>query len=70
MSRYWLVLPAAGSGRRFGGPKQHAPLVGRTMLEIALRLFVDDPRCEGGSVVHAPPDPNVLELRARLAAAR
>src|SRR2546430_16956327 len=29
--RYWLVMPAAGSGSRFGagGPKQYAPLAGR-----------------------------------------
>ena len=45
--RYWLVMPAAGTSLRFGGgsPKQHAPLAGRTVLELALRLFVDDPRC-------------------------
>jgi len=59
-------MPAAGSGRRFGGPKQHAVLSGRTMLEIALQLFIDDARCQGGSIVHAAADPNVAQLRARL----
>src|SRR5438445_225824 len=36
--RYWLVLPAAGVGRRFGGsrPKQYAPLHGRTVIEWVL----------------------------------
>ena len=66
MSGYWLVMPAAGSGRRFGGPKQHAALSGRTVLETALRLFIDDERCRGGSVVHAAADPNAAQLRARL----
>jgi 2-C-methyl-D-erythritol 4-phosphate cytidylyltransferase len=66
VSSYWLVMPAAGSGRRFGGPKQHAPLVGRTVLETALQLFIDDDRCQGGSIVHAPADPNTTQLRARL----
>lgn len=61
-------MPAAGSGRRFGGPKQHLPLGGRTMLETALRPFIEDDRCQGGSVVHAPADPNAAQLRAALPA--
>ncbi len=68
MSGYWLVMPAAGSGRRFGGPKQHAPLVAGTVLETALRLFIEDDRCQGGSIVHAPTDPTVPQLRAHLPA--
>lgn len=45
--RYWVVIPAAGAGRRFGGarPKQHWPLAGSTVLELALRPFTADPRC-------------------------
>jgi 2-C-methyl-D-erythritol 4-phosphate cytidylyltransferase len=45
--RYWLVMPAAGSGSRFGadGPKQYAPLEGRTVIEWALAPFLADPRC-------------------------
>jgi 2-C-methyl-D-erythritol 4-phosphate cytidylyltransferase len=33
--RYWVVMPAAGSGSRFGGalPKQYALLEGRTVIE-------------------------------------
>jgi 2-C-methyl-D-erythritol 4-phosphate cytidylyltransferase len=44
---YWLVMPAAGSGSRFGPgiPKQYAALAGRTMLEWALRPFLADARC-------------------------
>jgi 2-C-methyl-D-erythritol 4-phosphate cytidylyltransferase len=47
--RYWLVMPAAGASQRFGGtrPKQHMALAGRTVLEVALQLFVDDARCTG-----------------------
>jgi 2-C-methyl-D-erythritol 4-phosphate cytidylyltransferase len=66
VSSYWLVMPAAGSGRRFGGPKQHARLVGRTVLETALQLFIGDDRCQGGSIVYAPTDTQISSLRARL----
>jgi 2-C-methyl-D-erythritol 4-phosphate cytidylyltransferase len=47
--RYWLVMPAAGSGRRFGGdvPKQYLPLAGATVLVHALAPFLADPRCQG-----------------------
>ena len=40
--RYWLVMPAAGAGRRFGAdtPKQYAPLEGRTVIEWALAPFL------------------------------
>ena len=48
VTRYWLVMPAAGESRRFGGTaKQHAALAGRTVLEVALQHFGDDPRCGG-----------------------
>src|SRR5258708_8741026 len=50
--RYWLVMPAAGASQRFGGtrPKQHMELAGRTVLEVALQLFIDDARCAGIAV--------------------
>jgi 2-C-methyl-D-erythritol 4-phosphate cytidylyltransferase len=56
--RYWLVMPAAGAGRRFGDrvPKQYAPLHGRTVLEWALAPFLSDTRCAGVVVVLAPTD--------------
>lgn len=65
--QYWLVMPAAGTGRRFGSAKQYAPLAGSTVLETALRLFVTDSRCAGGSLVLSEDDPNAPELAARLA---
>jgi len=50
--RYWLVMPAAGASQRFGGtrPKQHMELAGRTVLEAALQLFIEDARCAGIAV--------------------
>lgn len=64
--RYWLVMPAAGAGRRFGEriPKQYAPLHGRTVIEWALAPFLSDPRCAGAVVALAPDDtrwPKVAE---------
>ncbi|HEX5462620.1 MAG TPA: 2-C-methyl-D-erythritol 4-phosphate cytidylyltransferase [Steroidobacteraceae bacterium] len=56
---YWLVMPAAGAGRRFGAdrPKQYAPLCGRTVIEWALAPFLTDPRCSGTVVALAEDDP-------------
>ena len=56
---YWLVMPAAGVGRRFGAdrPKQYAPLCGRTVIEWALEPFLTDPRCAGSVVALAADDP-------------
>jgi 2-C-methyl-D-erythritol 4-phosphate cytidylyltransferase len=64
--RYWLVMPAAGAGRRFGGAKQFASLSQRTVLELALQPFSEDPQCLGGSLVLAPVEPRRAELAARL----
>lgn len=57
--KYWLVMPAAGIGRRFGTdrPKQYAPLCGRTVIEWALEPFLTDPRCAGAVVALAGDDP-------------
>jgi 2-C-methyl-D-erythritol 4-phosphate cytidylyltransferase len=64
--RYWLVMPAAGIGRRFGTerPKQYAPLCGRTVIEWALSLFLTDPRCAGAVVALAQDDPYWTALAA------
>jgi 2-C-methyl-D-erythritol 4-phosphate cytidylyltransferase len=66
--RYWLVMPAAGAGRRFGGrlPKQYAPLEGRTVIEWALMPFLADARCAGVIVVLAAEDPHWAAVRERL----
>lgn len=45
-------MPAAGSGRRFGGerPKQYQPLAGATVIEQSLARFLTDARCRGAVV--------------------
>jgi 2-C-methyl-D-erythritol 4-phosphate cytidylyltransferase len=70
--RYWLVMPAAGSGRRFQGdqPKQYAPLLGRTVIEWALAPFLGDPRCAHGVVVIAEGDASWHRVAARLGSER
>jgi 2-C-methyl-D-erythritol 4-phosphate cytidylyltransferase len=55
--RYWLVMPAAGAGRRFGGVKQYARLGAHTVLERSLQLFLDDAQCAGGCLALAADDP-------------
>src|SRR5258705_12986725 len=69
--RYWLVMPAAGSGSRFGtdGPKQYAPLQGRTVIEWALAPFLADPRCAHIVVALARDDAGWAQVAARLHAA-
>jgi 2-C-methyl-D-erythritol 4-phosphate cytidylyltransferase len=49
-------MPAAGASRRFGGgtAKQHAPMAGRTVVELALQLFSDDERCLGIALALSP----------------
>ena len=66
--RYWLVMPAAGSGQRFGAarPKQYAPLEGRTVIEWALAPFLADARCAGIVVALAAEDTGWSEVAARL----
>jgi len=67
--RYWLVMPAAGVGRRFGNtkPKQYALLQGRTVIEWALAPFLTDPSCAGVSISLAADDPYWGEVADRLA---
>jgi 2-C-methyl-D-erythritol 4-phosphate cytidylyltransferase len=66
--RYWLVMPAAGVGRRFGTtkPKQYAPLQGRTVIEWALAPFLTDVTCAGIAVALAAEDPYWDEIANRL----
>ena len=66
--KYWLVMPAAGAGRRFGEalPKQYCPLLGRTVIEWSLRPFLEDPRCQDVMVALAADDPYWPAVAARL----
>jgi 2-C-methyl-D-erythritol 4-phosphate cytidylyltransferase len=66
--RYWLVLPAAGVGRRFGDhiPKQYADLHGRTVMEWSMAPFLYDSRCLGVVVVLGHHDEYWPTVAARL----
>ncbi len=50
---YWAVLPAAGVGRRMGGPvpKQYLQLAGRSVIEHALSRLLEHPRIQAVAVV-------------------
>jgi 2-C-methyl-D-erythritol 4-phosphate cytidylyltransferase len=56
--RYWLIMPAAGIGSRFGQaiPKQYIPVRGRTVIEWSLAPFLADSQCAGIVVVLAARD--------------
>lgn len=47
--RHWAIIPAAGIGRRMHSdiPKQYLPLVGRTVIEHALKPFLHHPLIAG-----------------------
>lgn len=66
--RYWLVMPAAGRGKRLGGtvPKQFLTVAGRPLIAWALQPFFDDPRCAGVMLAIAPDDADWLGIRASL----
>ncbi|MCZ6559510.1 MAG: 2-C-methyl-D-erythritol 4-phosphate cytidylyltransferase [Gammaproteobacteria bacterium] len=51
--RYWLVVPAAGAGQRFGSelPKQYREIAGRCVLAHALQAFADWGNVSGTLVV-------------------
>jgi 2-C-methyl-D-erythritol 4-phosphate cytidylyltransferase len=67
--RYWLVMPAAGTGRRFGEriPKQYSALRGRTLIEWSLAPFLADSRCAGAVVALAPQDQWWPKISERIA---
>ena len=56
--RFWALVPAAGSGRRFGAatPKQYLDLEGRTVIERTLSIFLDHGRIAGVCVALHPED--------------
>ena len=66
--RYWLVMPAAGRGKRLGGatPKQFLTVAGRPLIAWALQPFFDDPRCAGVMLAVAPDDTDWLSFSASL----
>lgn len=61
---YWCVVPAAGSGRRFGGetPKQYVRIAGRPLLAWTLERLASHPRIAGLVVVLASDDAHWAHL--------
>lgn len=56
--RYWIVIPAAGAGRRMGSavPKQYLPLGDRLVIDRTLSVFLEHPAVEGAIVALSPGD--------------
>ena len=52
MGRVWAIVVAAGSGQRFGGPKQYRPLAGRRVLDWSLEVAA---AAADGVVLVVPP---------------
>jgi 2-C-methyl-D-erythritol 4-phosphate cytidylyltransferase len=74
LPRLHALIPAAGSGARYGGdlPKQYLALGGATMLEHAIAALRADVRIDRVLVVVAPDDARIdaLRLDARVRIAR
>ncbi|HEX8804617.1 MAG TPA: NTP transferase domain-containing protein, partial [Acidimicrobiales bacterium] len=51
MDGVWVIVVAAGTARRFGAPKQYAPLAGRRVLDWSL----DAARAVAGGIVAVVP---------------
>ena len=56
----WALVPAAGSGRRFGGdmPKQYLQAAGKPLIAHALDALLSHPGIEGAVVALAAGDPH------------
>lgn len=59
MSRYYAIVPAAGSGARFGAelPKQYLPVLGRPLIYHTLAVLCANPAIERVWVALSPNDP-------------
>ena len=63
-SRFWVIVPAAGSARRMGAvvPKQYLSLAGRTVIEWSLAPFLQQAQIAAVVVVVAEHDPHWRRL--------
>ncbi|NOR51308.1 MAG: 2-C-methyl-D-erythritol 4-phosphate cytidylyltransferase [Gammaproteobacteria bacterium] len=61
---FWVVIPAAGFGKRMGSdiPKQYLPLKGKTVIEWTLSRFLDHPSLKGVVVAISDGDPYWQDL--------
>jgi 2-C-methyl-D-erythritol 4-phosphate cytidylyltransferase len=57
---FWVVVPAAGRGSRFGGetPKQYLSVAGRPLIAHTLERLLAHPAIAGAMVVLAADDPH------------
>ena len=67
--RIWVVIPAAGVGRRMASadsqqpmPKQYLPLAGRSVIEYSMAPFLERADVAGIVVVLAESDVRFAEL--------
>ncbi|MGL6160067.1 IspD/TarI family cytidylyltransferase [Microbulbifer sp.] len=62
--RYWVVVPAAGVGKRMGAdrPKQYLPLLGRPLLSLTLRNILSWPGLAGVVVALSEDDADFSHL--------
>ena len=67
-AKYWAVVPAAGQGRRFGGPvpKQYLEIAGVSVLEHTLRRLAETKLLEAVAVVTSAEDEWWSSVRERL----
>ncbi|MEY3201815.1 MAG: hypothetical protein RIR70_1365 [Pseudomonadota bacterium] len=68
MTRYFALIPAAGSGLRMGQtlPKQYAPLAGKPLVGHCLATLQAVPKISGIFVVIAPEDSHWRQATASL----
>lgn len=64
--RYWLVIPAAGVGRRMGSdcPKQYLPLGDRLLLDVTIQRLLDAYAFDGCMVALDADDPQWSQSRS------
>ena len=57
-NRYWVVIPAAGIGKRMGSdiPKQYISVCGKTIIEHTIENFIDRNDIESICVVISKSD--------------
>lgn len=67
-ARVWAIVPAAGSGDRFGGSKrkQYLPLAGRSVIACVLSRLFETPGLAGIVVATAAPDPEYESMAKSL----
>lgn len=70
--RHWVLIPAAGAGKRMGSaiPKQYLPLAGRPVIAHTLDIFLRHPRIAGLVVIVSGGDEWWPEVAAHLALAK